>query len=123
MSRHEFTLEMQGALTQVGWHGMLNEAVTQEDVVAIARDYLAQWSPQEISRLPAVLRPGKIVDADDIACYAVALVQEQVAAEQVPAVHKMATFFSNASLRLSQILARSSEVSAERRESVPGYGE
>lgn len=122
MSRHEYTLEAQIALSQVGWHGLLNEAATEEDVIAIARDYLALWTWPEIARLPQALRPGKIVDSDDIAGYALALVQEQVAAEHAPAVHKMATFFSNASLRLSQILARSSEVSSERTESVARYG-
>jgi len=116
MSRHEYSAEIQNAVSQLGWHGRLHEALSPDDVVMIARDYMALWTPEELALVPAALRPGKIVDADDIGTHALALVQAQFdrGTEEEAAVHKLATFFSAALLRLSQILARSSEVAGER---------
>jgi hypothetical protein len=124
MSRHEYSPELQCALSQLGWHGRLNEAVSEEDVVAIARDYMALWSPEELGELPADLRPGKLVDGDDVNGFALALVQAQMArgTRYEAHVHKMGAFFSNASLRIAQILARMSEVSSEGAESASRYG-
>ena len=116
MSQHEYSTHVPSALTFPGWHGRLNEAMTPDDVVTIARDYVALWSPQELGQLPVDLRPGKIVDAEDVGSFALALVQAQMG-RGTPAemlVHKLGAFFSSASLRLSQILARSSEVAVER---------
>ena len=39
---------------------------TEHDVVLAVREYLAMWSPEELARLPAECRPGKITDAEDI---------------------------------------------------------
>ena len=114
MSRHEYSAEVQNALAQLGWHGRLNEAVAPDDVVTIVRDYLARWSPEELSRCPASLRPGKFVDAEDVGGYALSLAHAQMerASGNESAVAKLATFFSAASQRLSQILARSDKGSS-----------
>jgi hypothetical protein len=98
-------------LTSVGWQGCLNEAATEYDVVGVARDFLALLATEEIRELPLECRPGKIVDGDDIASYALTLSRAQYGGGAV--VHRMATFFSNAALRLAQIRARTSEVSSE----------
>lgn len=107
MSRHEYSPEVQSAVTQLGWHGRLNDARSAEEVVAIARDYLALWSPEELALVPPELRPGKLVDADDVSAYALSLVQAQMArgtpGEAV--VHKIGNFFSSASLRVSQVVS------------------
>lgn len=115
MSRHEYSAEVQNAISQLGWHGRLNEAMTPGDVLAMVRDYVASWTPHELAQIPADLRPGKFVDPEDVAAHALMLVQAQIGAAggDEAAVHKLATFFSAASLRLSQILARSSEVAGE----------
>lgn len=109
MSRHHYSQEVHNALSQLGWHGRLGEAGTAEDVVAIARDYLALWSPEELALVPPELRPGKLVDADDVSAYALALVQAQMGrgSPGEAVVHKIGNFFGSASLRLSQILTRS----------------
>ena len=109
MSRHEYSPEVQSALTHLGWQGRLSEASSADDVVAIARDYLAQWSPEELAVVPQPLRPGKLVDADDVSGYALALVQAQMGrgtpGEGV--IHKIGLFFGSASLRISQLVTRS----------------
>jgi hypothetical protein len=107
MSQHEHGVDTAQPATQVGWHSLLHDASTQEAVVALARDYIALWSPEELAHLALDLRPGKLVDADDVTLYALRLVRAQLAGEADHAVQKMAAFFGSASLRLSQILASS----------------
>lgn len=87
----------------------LNGAQTAEDVVHAARDYLADWSPADLARMPPHLRPRKIVDAEDVNAYAFDLLQQQQFAmdpRTSPEVHEMANFFSCASMRLSHICGR-----------------
>jgi hypothetical protein len=124
MLRQEYSAELQSVFTHLGWQGRLNEAATREDVVAIARDYMALWSPDELSCLPPDLRPGKIVDADDVSDCALRLVQAQMdrGTEAETHVHKLGGFFSSASLRLAQIMACASEVSSEHAGYRFGYG-
>jgi len=109
MSHQKYSPEIQHSISSLGWHGRLGEAASADDVVAIARDYLALWSPEELALIPQDLRPGKLVDADDVTGYALALVQARMGrgtpGEDV--VHKIGNFFGSASLRLSQILMRS----------------
>jgi len=124
MSRHEYSAEIQSAVTQLGWQGRLNEALTRAEVVAIVRDYMALWSPDELGCLPASLRPGKIVDGDDVNDCALRFVQAQMDrdTEAEHHVHKLGGFFSSASLRLAQITATTSEVSSEHARSPFDYG-
>lgn len=123
MSRHDYNIEVHNALTRLGWHGRLNGAACAEDVVAIVRDHLAQWTPAELAHVPEALRPGKFVDAEDVADYAIALAQAQVgrAPDDTGAVHKLAMFFSDASARLAQILARTPET-ADDANGLGSYG-
>jgi hypothetical protein len=48
------------------WLHVLDGAQTEAEIVAAARDYLAMWTPHEISRIPEGCRPGKICGSDDI---------------------------------------------------------
>ena len=109
MSRHEYSQEIHAAISQLGWQGRLSDAGSADDVVAIARDYLALWSPEELALIPQDLRPAKLVDADDVSGYALALVQARMARGTAgeAVVHKIGNFFGSASLRLSQLLTRS----------------
>jgi hypothetical protein len=124
MLRQEYSTETRSVLNQLGWQGRLNEAATRSDVVAIARDYMALWSPDELSCLPPDLRPGKIVDADDVSDCALRFVQAQMdrGTEAETHVHKLGGFFSSASLRLAQIMACGGEVPSEHAGSPFGYG-
>lgn len=90
------------------WQLRLHQADLAEEVVTLARDFLAEWSPRELSFLQPDLRPRKIVDGDDVNDYALELVrQQQVSMDPraAPQLHRMANFFSTASLRLSQLCA------------------
>lgn len=96
-------------MTGTTWQHRLDAAHGVEEVVAAARDFLAILSPFELAALPEECRPpAKIVDADDISSYAFELVRFECAGrdETVELVHKLARFFSHASMRLAQVTAR-----------------
>jgi hypothetical protein len=90
----------------VSWAAGVEGAVSVHEVIEIARDFLAQFTPYEIYALPeACTPPAKIVDADDVTGYAFALVSHQCAegARHAEMVHKMADFFSHAAHRLAYL--------------------
>jgi hypothetical protein len=93
------------ASAPVTWPQKLERAQAETQVVVVAREFLAQFSPFEIEALPVECQPPlKLVDADDIAAYALELVRhDRQHLGSDPLVAKLAGFFSSASLRLSQI--------------------
>jgi len=90
------------------WQHRLDAARGAEEIVAAARDYLASFGPLELAALPDGCRPPrKIVDADDVTTYAFELVRFECEVHDTrDLVHKLARFFSHASMRLAQITAR-----------------
>jgi hypothetical protein len=54
----------------------LDEAKTVAEVVAIARDYLASWTPGEIAQLPVDCRPTRIRDESDVTALHACLADE-----------------------------------------------
>src|SRR6478672_11700577 len=51
----------------------LRTAASERDVVELAREYLGEWLPEEIGRLPVECRPVKLRDGDDLGNLAVNL--------------------------------------------------
>ena len=47
----------------ITWQDRLNSAASEAEVVATARDFIAQFAPDEIHALPEPCRPGKFFDA------------------------------------------------------------
>ena len=97
----------------VGWQGRLDEACHADEVVAIARDFVARISPEEFSALPVDCRPRKIVDADDVVDFAVTLVRQSCASDTSSDVllQHMAAFFMDACSRLSRLGGRAAVAS------------
>jgi hypothetical protein len=96
------------ASSPVTWQQKLERAQGETQIVVVAREFVAQFSPFEVEALPAECRPPlKLVDADDIAAYALELVRhDRQHLGSDPLVARLAAFFSYASLRLSQIERR-----------------
>jgi hypothetical protein len=103
----------------VSWQGRLDSATTEAEVVDIVRDFMATISPYEIARLPEHCRPRKVVDASDITSYAFLIVRHHcddvVGTARV--AHKLASFFTSASIRLAHIMAAPQHVDDESRRS------
>jgi thiamine biosynthesis protein ThiC len=87
------------------WQERLDTATTEFDVVNVARDYVATLSHDELMQMPEGLRPGKIVDANDITTYAFELVRHECHDEGAQRlVQRLAHVLSRASIRLSEIM-------------------
>jgi len=86
------------------WQERIEEAGTEPEVVAVARDYLARLSQDEYAELPLELRPRKIVDANDIAAYALDLARHEAEdPDEMNLVQRLAQLLSRASVRVSEI--------------------
>lgn len=91
------------------WQQRLDHALDEVEVIGIAREFLAMFTPYEIDRLPKPCQPPlKLVDREDISAYAYDLVRHECddAPESAELVHKLAHFFSNASMRIAQLSSR-----------------
>ena len=83
----------------------LDDATTELEVVEVVRDYLATVNHEEFASLPPALRPGKIVDANDVTTYAFDLVREECHDEGIQhIVQRLGHILSRASIRLSEIM-------------------
>ena len=91
--------------SRVGWQGRLDDAQGSDEVVALARDFLARISPEEFSRLAPDCRPRKLVDADDVVDYAVTLARRSCATDNLSdaLLHHMAAFFNDAARQISRL--------------------
>lgn len=91
----------------ISWAQRLKSSRTEAEVVDTARDFLATFSPYDLARLPVACRPGRLVDGSDINELAFVLVRNDHDDGQGTArcVHRLTQFFTNASVRLSEVTA------------------
>lgn len=91
----------------ISWFDQLEDATTVAGAVAIARDYIAMWSPEEIALLPPAVRPGRLRDEADIAELHERLVDEyratRASGEPLSALQRLMGFFARASVRIAQL--------------------
>jgi hypothetical protein len=113
MSIHPFHLRAPLAMAVLSWQGRLDAANSTAEVVTVARDFLANFTPYELAMLPEPCKPPhKLYDGEEITTYAFDLVRHECQKESAPVadlVHKFAHFFSNASIRLSEIQSRGAD--------------
>jgi hypothetical protein len=96
-------------LVAVTWQEQLDQAPGGVEVMELAREFLASFSPQELAGLPqGCTPPAKLVDPDDVSDYAYELARRNhaMSSQSPELVGKLAAFFSNAAHRLSTIAAR-----------------
>lgn len=93
----------------LSWYQQLDGATGMTEVVSIARDYLATWSPAEIGRLPPSCRPGRLRDASDIEelheCTVDAYRTTRASGDELTALQLLTGFLVRASLRIAQLRA------------------
>ena len=89
------------------WFQQIDAAKHPFEVVTIARDYLATWTPDELARLPVQCRPGRIKDEQDIDQLHVRLVEEygrsRLSGEALAALQRITGFIVRASVRIAQL--------------------
>jgi hypothetical protein len=89
------------------WYGQIQAAPTIADVVAIVRDYIALWSPEEMAMLPVAARPGRVRDAADVIELHEKLVEEyritRASGEALALLQRFTGFLVRASLRMAEL--------------------
>ena len=94
----------------VTWYRLLDSAKSSLEVVAITRDYLATWTPEEISLLPHNVRPGKLRDESDVEELHSLLVgayrDSTATGPQLNALQRITSFMVRATIRLSELTNR-----------------
>jgi len=97
------------------WAHVIESSATEHDVVLAVREYLAQWSPEELARLPAGTRPGKITDGEDITDLAYRLSRAHLDFSGPPAdtrqLERMMSFMGYAGAQVSRICAMKPDTS------------
>jgi hypothetical protein len=108
MSIHQFHAKNDHHRSPMSWHMVLDCATTLEEVVSVARDFVASFTPYETGFLPPDCRPRKIVDARDVSDYAFELTRASCAGEGEGAAvaDKFKAFFADAAERLARLSAR-----------------
>jgi hypothetical protein len=103
-------------MTTIGWQGRLNEAPTREAVVGVVQDFVSILATNGIDELPEDCRPGPMHTPQHVTVFALMLAHRHNGdPKAAPALHRVATFFTKAALRIYQISERSHEVASERR--------
>lgn len=91
----------------VSWYRLLDSARNSLEVVAIARDYIATWTPEELGRLPPEVRPGRMRDERDVEALHERLVEEyrktRATGAALEALQKMTSFMVRASIRVAEL--------------------
>jgi hypothetical protein len=91
----------------VSWFQQLDKATSPAEVVAVARDYLATWTPEEIGRLPRACRPGRMRVAEDIeemhSCAVDAYRTTRASGDELTSLQLITSFLVRASLRLAKL--------------------
>lgn len=89
------------------WHRQIDDAKTVAELVSIARDFLATWTPPELAMLPAHCRPGKIRDESDIAELHGHLAEEyrttRASGDELTTLQLITSFMVRTSVRIAEL--------------------
>src|SRR5213083_2923318 len=92
------------------WPELVATAETPEEVMEMARDYLARIEPAEIAALPPSCRPpARFQQPDEIVDFAFALVQAHAASSADDTLARMANFFSHATRRIAGLMSNADQ--------------
>jgi hypothetical protein len=102
----------------LSWFRLIDSAKSVNEVIAVTRDYLATWQPEELSLLPKECRPSRMKTEADLDDLHVCLVEEyrhnRLHGEALAALQKMTSFVVRASIRVAQLQGESAEEDGPR---------
>jgi hypothetical protein len=94
------------------WYSQLDRAKTAGDTIAVARDFMATWSPEDLALLPASVRPGRLRGEEDVEALHEALVEayrdSRATGRELNALQRLTSFMVRASIRLAELSSESS---------------
>jgi hypothetical protein len=89
------------------WHHMIDEATSLDMVLVLSRDYLACWSPEDLSLIPERARPRSVKGIDDLAFWHQRLVDSyrsgSAKSRECEHVRSMLHFFASALQKASEL--------------------
>jgi hypothetical protein len=85
------------------WLALVRDARTRDDVVRVARDFVAELTRAEIERLPVECRPGAIATEAELQEYALQLARHHAHGDSARVIIKLSGFFSSAVHRLAEL--------------------
>jgi hypothetical protein len=102
------------------WHEVLEATNIPEQVLVVARDYLATWEPNELDALPTECRPPDYFHTpDEIVNYAFVVVQHQCGPDKAePLIARMANFFSHAARQVALLMSHTRSPQARNESSI-----
>jgi hypothetical protein len=93
--------------TMTTWFGHIDRAKTIAETLMVARDFIASMTPQELGRLPAQCRPGRLRDEHDIealhACLVETYRESRATGDELDTLQRMTSFVVRLSIRLSEL--------------------
>jgi len=91
------------------WFSHLERAKNAPEIVSVARDFLASWTPHELALLPPECRPGRLRDAEDVETLHSTLVEayrvSRSTGKELEALQRLTSFIVRASIRLAEVAA------------------
>ncbi len=94
----------------IAWYHLIDNATSTPEVVGVARDYIASWTPREIGLLPERCRPGKLRDAYDIELLHDCVIEEyrgsQATGEELSRLQELTSFVVQAMQRITDLSAQ-----------------
>jgi hypothetical protein len=89
------------------WRTHLKSATTEDGVVALVRDYLGEWHPEEIESLPPHTWPADVADRSGIMSwmFRIGEVHSRFRGDSVTLMRlqELLLFFTHAAVRVTQI--------------------
>lgn len=115
MSIHSFHARQDHHRSPTTWQMLLDSAATEHEVVHVARDFMASFTPHEVELMPAECRPRKLVDGDDVARYSYDLAMHRWDEEDggTAVMRAFTRFFADASERLARVSGRDADTQRE----------
>jgi len=85
----------------------LRHASSEDEVVEIVREFVSDWLPEEIGRLPEACRPRKVRDGEDLDLWAWDLARACISFDidpvHLPLVEEMDAFIGHSCRRVAEI--------------------
>jgi hypothetical protein len=101
------------------WQPRIKNARSAQAIVAVMREYVSSWTPEQVAQLPADCRPSADLDVQAVSQWAVELTRCELKfagdAAAAELLHDVKAVFVQASQRLAQLTAESLGPSSDLR--------
>ena len=98
------------------WFCAVDAAADEKELLAAVRDYLATWSPLELSLIPEDCRPGRVGGMEEIGELAYKLGKARVGLQGTATdrmvFERLHAFFMQANIQASRLLAAQARLDA-----------